>query len=115
MHRFIQADEAYLIGPPAARESYLVGEKILEVALKTGAQAIHPGYGFLSENAEFAQLCENNGVIFIGPPPSAILAMGSKRYVCVCACVCVHSDALVFLFCHRSSGTSLSSHGNCCS
>src|SRR6266481_8120490 len=62
------ADEAALIGPPAARESYLVGERILEVAKRTGAEAIHPGYGFLSENEEFAQACEKAGVVFIGPP-----------------------------------------------
>jgi len=72
------ADEAALIGPPAARESYLVGERILEVAKRTGAEAIHPGYGFLSENAEFAEACEKAGVVFIGPPASAIRAMGSK-------------------------------------
>ena len=72
------ADEAALIGPPAARESYLVGERILEVAKRTGAEAIHPGYGFLSENEEFAEACEMAGVVFIGPPASAIRAMGSK-------------------------------------
>src|SRR3984957_4508726 len=72
------ADEAALTGPPAARESYLVGERILDVARRTGAEAIHPGYGFLSENAEFAEACEKAGIVFIGPPPSAIRAMGSK-------------------------------------
>ncbi|HYD18434.1 MAG TPA: acetyl/propionyl/methylcrotonyl-CoA carboxylase subunit alpha [Patescibacteria group bacterium] len=72
------ADEAYHIGPAAARESYLVAEKILEVAKKSGADAVHPGYGFLSENEEFAEACEKAGVIFIGPPPAAILAMGGK-------------------------------------
>src|SRR6266853_6055003 len=72
------ADEAVLIGPAAARESYLVGERILEVAKRTGAEAIHPGYGFLSENEEFAEACEKAGVVFIGPPASAIRAMGSK-------------------------------------
>src|SRR3984957_10675002 len=72
------ADEAALIGPPAARESYLVGERILDVARRTGAEAIHPGYGFLSENAEFAEACEKAGIVFIGPPASAIRAMGSK-------------------------------------
>jgi len=71
-------DEAYLIGPAAARDSYLRGERILQVALDSGAQAVHPGYGFLSENAGFAQACAGAGVIFIGPPPSAIKAMGSK-------------------------------------
>jgi 3-methylcrotonyl-CoA carboxylase alpha subunit len=59
----------------------VVGEKIIEIAKKTGAQAIHPGYGFLSENAEFAGLCAKNGVEFMGPPQKAILAMGSKRCV----------------------------------
>lgn len=72
------ADEAYLIGPAAARESYLVGAKLLAIAKETGADAIHPGYGFLSENEEFAKACEDAGVIFIGPPASAILAMGGK-------------------------------------
>ena len=72
------ADEAVLIGPSAAGESYLVGNRILEVAKKTGAEAIHPGYGFLSENEEFAEACEREGVVFIGPPASAIRAMGLK-------------------------------------
>ena len=72
------ADEAVLIGPPAARESYLVADRILEVAKKTGAEAIHPGYGFQSENDEFAEACERAGIVFIGPPASAIRAMGLK-------------------------------------
>ncbi|MDB5944629.1 MAG: acetyl/propionyl/methylcrotonyl-CoA carboxylase subunit alpha [Ramlibacter sp.] len=71
-------DEAVLIGPAAARESYLRGEKIIAVAKATGAQAIHPGYGFLSENAEFAEACEQAGLVFIGPPGSSMRAMGSK-------------------------------------
>ncbi len=71
-------DEAVLIGPAAAKESYLLGHKIIEVALATGAQAIHPGYGFLSENAEFADACAKAGLVFIGPPAAAIRAMGSK-------------------------------------
>ncbi len=71
-------DEAWLIGPAAARESYLNMERILDVAHRSGAQAIHPGYGFLSENAEFARVCEKAGIVFIGPPTSAIEAMGSK-------------------------------------
>lgn len=71
-------DEAVLIGPAAAKESYLRAEKLIEVALATGAQAIHPGYGFLSENAEFAKACADKGLVFIGPPASAIDAMGSK-------------------------------------
>ena len=72
------ADEAVLLGPAAARESYLVAEKILDAARRTGAQAIHPGYGFLSEHADFAEACAAAGVVFIGPPASAIRAMGSK-------------------------------------
>ncbi len=72
------ADEAIHIGGPAARDSYLLSERILAAAKTTGAQAIHPGYGFLSENAGFAQACADQGVVFIGPPPSAIEAMGSK-------------------------------------
>ncbi len=72
------ADEAVNIGAPAPKESYLRGERIIEAALATGAQAIHPGYGFLSENAGFAALCAASGVTFIGPPPAAIEAMGSK-------------------------------------
>jgi 3-methylcrotonyl-CoA carboxylase alpha subunit len=72
------ADEAVLIGPAAARESYLVADRILEVAKNTGAEAIHPGYGFLSENEDFAEACERAGIVFIGPPASAIRAMGLK-------------------------------------
>jgi 3-methylcrotonyl-CoA carboxylase alpha subunit len=72
------ADEAYCVGPAAARDSYLKVEAILEVARKSGAQAIHPGYGFLSENEDFAEACEKAGLVFIGPPASAIRAMGSK-------------------------------------
>jgi 3-methylcrotonyl-CoA carboxylase alpha subunit len=71
-------DESVLIGPAPAKESYLRGDKIIEVALATGAQAIHPGYGFLSENADFADACAKAGLAFIGPPASAIRAMGSK-------------------------------------
>ena len=72
------ADEAFCIGPAPSKDSYLRGEKIIEVALAAGAQAIHPGYGFLSENAQFAGLCESNNIVFIAPPASAIEAMGSK-------------------------------------
>ena len=71
-------DEAWLIGPAHPRESYLRGDRILDVAKKSGAQAIHPGYGFLSENADFARACQRAGIVFIGPPPAAIEAMGSK-------------------------------------
>ena len=72
------ADEAVCIGAPPPRESYLVVEKIIGAALATGAQAIHPGYGFLSENVDLAEACAQNGLVFIGPPVSAIRAMGSK-------------------------------------
>jgi 3-methylcrotonyl-CoA carboxylase alpha subunit len=71
-------DEAVLIGGPAPRDSYLQWQRILEAAQATGAQAVHPGYGFLSENEAFAQACADAGVVFIGPPPSAIQAMGLK-------------------------------------
>jgi 3-methylcrotonyl-CoA carboxylase alpha subunit len=71
-------DEAVLIGPAAAKDSYLRGDRIIEVAKSTGAQAIHPGYGFLSENAEFAEACAAAGLVFIGPPGSSMRAMGSK-------------------------------------
>ena len=72
------ADEAVLLGPAAARESYLVADKIIEACERTGAQAVHPGYGFLSENEDFAEALAAKGIIFIGPPASAIRAMGSK-------------------------------------
>jgi len=72
------ADEAVLLGPAAARESYLVADKIIDACKRTGAQAVHPGYGFLSENDEFAEALAANGITFIGPPASAIRAMGSK-------------------------------------
>jgi 3-methylcrotonyl-CoA carboxylase alpha subunit len=71
-------DEAVLIGPAAAKESYLCGDKIIAVALAAGAQAVHPGYGFLSENADFADACAQAGLVFIGPPASSMRAMGSK-------------------------------------
>ncbi len=73
-----QADEAYLIGPAPARQSYLNSEQVLAAAQRSGAEAIHPGYGFLSENAVFALACLRAGLIWIGPPPEAIRRMGSK-------------------------------------
>ena len=73
-----EADEAILIGPATSRESYLVPEKILAAARQSGAQAIHPGYGFLSENADFAEAVAAAGLIWVGPPPSSIRAMGLK-------------------------------------
>ena len=72
------ADEAIYLGPSPSRESYLVAEKVIEAAKRTGAQAIHPGYGFLSENADFCRMCEQENITFIGPPVAAIEAMGSK-------------------------------------
>ncbi|MFZ4411639.1 MAG: acetyl-CoA carboxylase biotin carboxylase subunit [Bacteroidales bacterium] len=72
------ADEAYYIGASPSSESYLRMDKIIEVAKRSGADAIHPGYGFLSENADFSQLCEDEGIIFIGPSPYAIHTMGDK-------------------------------------
>jgi acetyl-CoA carboxylase biotin carboxylase subunit len=72
------ADEAQLIGPPPATESYLVIDRIIEAALASGAEAIHPGYGFLAENAAFARACEQQGLVFIGPPSAAIELMGDK-------------------------------------
>jgi geranyl-CoA carboxylase alpha subunit len=74
-----EADQAVCIGPAAVGESYLVAEKILDAAARTGADAIHPGYGFLSENAAFAAACEQAGIVFVGPPAGAIELMGSKR------------------------------------
>ena len=72
------ADEAVRLGPPPAAQSYLLGEAIVEACLKTGAQAVHPGYGFLSEREWFVNAVEAAGLVFIGPPASAIAAMGDK-------------------------------------
>ena len=73
-----ECDEAYHLGPAPAKESYLRGDAIIAIAKQSGAQAIHPGYGFLSENEDFAEACAKAGLVFIGPPPSAIRAMGLK-------------------------------------
>ena len=70
------ADEAVAIGPPPAAQSYLVAEKIIEACHETGAEAVHPGFGFLSERADFARACAAAGIVFIGPNPHAIDAMG---------------------------------------
>src|SRR5262249_4715472 len=72
------ADRAVLIGPPPARDSYLNIARIIEAAQRSGADAVHPGYGFLSENPAFADACAAAGIAFVGPPASAMRAMGSK-------------------------------------
>src|SRR5215472_10061722 len=71
-------DEAYQIGPAPARESYLAADRLIAAARRAGADAIHPGYGFLSENADFAEACAAADIVFIGPPPDAIRLMGNK-------------------------------------
>ena len=72
------ADEAVRLGPPPAAESYLLGDAIVAACLATGAQAVHPGYGFLSERASFRTQCDDAAIAFIGPPAAAIAAMGDK-------------------------------------
>jgi acetyl-CoA/propionyl-CoA carboxylase biotin carboxyl carrier protein len=73
-----EADVAVRLGPASARESYLSVERLLEAAAATGAQAVHPGYGFLSENTAFAQACADAGLVFVGPPVRAVEVMGDK-------------------------------------
>lgn len=73
-----EADEAYHIGPPPSTQSYLCSSKIIDVAKRSQCHAIHPGYGFLSESVEFSELCQREGIVFIGPPASAIHDMGIK-------------------------------------
>ncbi|MEZ5829472.1 MAG: biotin carboxylase N-terminal domain-containing protein, partial [Hyphomicrobiales bacterium] len=75
----MRASEAMCVGPPPAAESYLQIDAILDAARKTGAEAIHPGYGFLSENADFAEVCANAGIVFIGPRPEHLRAFGLKH------------------------------------
>lgn len=79
---YFQSDEAYFIGKAPSQESYLNQEKFMTVIKQSSCDAVHPGYGFLSENATFSEFCSKNDVIFIGPPASAIRDMGIKRYVC---------------------------------
>ena len=77
LHRRL-CDEAYFIGPAEPRESYLSIERLIDAAKKSGAECVHPGYGFLSESGDFAEACEQAGLVFVGPPAAAIRAMGLK-------------------------------------
>ena len=95
------ADEAVHIGPAPSRDSYLQAEKIIAACKQTGAQAVHPGYGFLSENEDFAKRCEEQGIIFIGPKHEAIAAMGdkieSKRRAKAAPCATVLFVSVLFI------------------
>ena len=73
------ADEAYLLGPAQSKDSYLRADKLIDIAKKTGAGGIHPGYGLLAERVDFAEACLDAGIVFIGPKPSAIAEMGDKE------------------------------------
>src|SRR5436853_3043268 len=77
-HHVREADESYPLGPAPATQSYLNIDALIEVAQQSGAEAIHPGYGFLSENAAFVEACEHAGIVFVGPPAPAMRLMGSK-------------------------------------
>src|SRR5216684_3189433 len=72
------ADEAHFLGPAPARESYLAADRLIDIARRAGAACIHPGYGFLAENPQFAEACAAAAIVFVGPPPAAIRAMGLK-------------------------------------
>src|SRR5260370_1257303 len=87
------ADEAVLLGPARARDSYLNIERVIEAARKSGAEAVHPGYGFLSENAEFAQACADPGLVFVGPTAAMMTAMGSRSSATLTAICCRCSSA----------------------
>src|SRR5262249_37520077 len=77
-HHVLLADAAVCLGPPPSRESYLAIDKVIAACQKTGAEAVHPGYGFLAENEEFSRRLEREGIVFIGPKPDSVAAMGDK-------------------------------------
>lgn len=93
------ADESYCVGPAPSQESYLRQDVIIDIALRSKSEAIHPGYGFLSENAEFAKKVIDAGILWLGPPPSAILAMGSKVSLFSCpSFILLYSYSFAFFF-----------------